>query len=184
MKHLKLCSSLKKKRKIVANKKVCPICSKVFAQKSNCDRHIIKCHRRSSNAFDESIETFEDETIPSMVFPADPFVTEVVDAIPTAIPEDEEHVAQPNEQSTIQLDENLDTQRKQSRLEKTLNKIKMQMQIDYSMNVAENVLTKLKRDLRENRQEAIKYIFDCFEDMLDDDGFVAWLANATGYKPN
>ena len=32
------------------------------------------------------------------------------------------------------------------------------MQLDYSMNVTENVLTKNKRDLHENRKEAVKHI--------------------------
>ena len=35
------------------------------------------------NAFDKCIEPIEDKKIPSMVFPADPVVPEVVDAIPT-----------------------------------------------------------------------------------------------------
>ena len=50
------------------------------------------------------------------------------------------------------------------------------------MNVTENVLTKLVRDLRKNHKEAVKYVLDCFEGMLDDDCFITWLVNATGYK--
>ena len=41
------------------------------------------------------------------------------------------------------------------------------------MNVAENVLTKLKEDLHENLKEAVIYILDCFEDRFDDDGLIA-----------
>ena len=40
LKHLKLCDQLRKKKKIVTMNKVGPICSKVFAQKSNRDRHV------------------------------------------------------------------------------------------------------------------------------------------------
>ena len=51
------------------------------------------------------------------------------------------------------------------------------------MNVPENVLKKLKGELNENQKEAVKFICDCFDDMLDDDGLIAWLANGVGYKP-
>ena len=51
------------------------------------------------------------------------------------------------------------------------------------MNVTESVLKKLKRDLKENQKEAVKFIYDCFDDMLDDDSFIAWLAKGVGYKP-
>ena len=51
------------------------------------------------------------------------------------------------------------------------------------MNVTESVLMKLKTDLKENQKEAVKFICDCFDDMLDDDGFIAWLAKGVGYKP-
>ena len=48
-----------KEKEDVANNKVCHICSKVFAQKSNHDRHITKCHRPDSNAFDGCVEPIE-----------------------------------------------------------------------------------------------------------------------------
>ena len=51
------------------------------------------------------------------------------------------------------------------------------------MKVTESILKKLKRDLKENQNEAVKFTFDCFDDMLDDDGLIAWLANGVGYKP-
>ena len=52
------------------------------------------------------------------------------------------------------------------------------------MNVTKSVLKKLTRDLKENQKEAVKFICDCFDDMLDDDRFIAWLANGVGYKPS
>ena len=54
-----------------------------------------------------------------MVFPSDPTVPEVVDAIPTTIPE-EDDVVRPNQQSKSQDDKNLHTHKKQSRLKKWL----------------------------------------------------------------
>ena len=33
----------------------------------------------------------------------------------------------------------------------------------FSMNLTENVLTKLKRDLKVNQKEAVKFITDCFD---------------------
>ena len=129
-KHLKSCDSPKKKRKFVANNKMCPICSKVISQNSNRDRQITECHRPYSNAFNECIEPIEDETIQSMVFPVDLVVPEVVDAIPTAIPEkDNKDVVQLNEQSASH---HLYTQKKQSRLEKNS---KIQVLLCYSMNI-------------------------------------------------
>ena len=103
-----------KEKEDVANNKVHQICSKVFAQKSNHDRHITKWHCPDSNAFDECIEPIADEHILSMVFPADPVAPEVVDAIPTSIPEeDNKDIVQSNQQSTGQDDKNLHTRKKQ-----------------------------------------------------------------------
>ena len=48
------------------------------------------------------------------------------------------------------------------------------------MIVTESVLKKLKRDLKENQREAVKFISDYFHDMLDDDDFIAWLENGVG----
>ena len=50
------------------------------------------------------------------------------------------------------------------------------------MIVTESVLKKLKRDLKENQREAVKFISDYFHDMLDDDDFIAWLENGVGQK--
>ena len=43
---------------------------------------------------------------------------------------------------------------------------------------------KLKRVLNNNQKEAVKFISDYFDDMLEDNDFIGWLANGTGYKPN
>ena len=64
----------------------------------------------------------------------------------------------------------IDTDQKQSRLERTLAKI--ELQLDYLMNVTDSVLKKLKRDLKENLKEAVKFICDCFDDIPDGNGFM------------
>lgn len=69
----------------------------------------------------------------------------------------------------------------QSKLEKALSKIKLQL--DYSLNVSECVVEKLKQDLKTDKKEALKFIHEYFGDMLDDEGFIRWLANRTGYTP-
>ena len=71
---------------------------------------------------------------------------------------------------------------KKLRLEQALTKIKLQL--DYTMNLTESVLRKLKGDLKDNQKEVVKFITDCFDDMFEDNGFVIWLANGAGYKPN
>ena len=71
---------------------------------------------------------------------------------------------------------------KTSRLEQVLTKIKIQL--DYTMNLTERELKKLKMELKDNQKEAVEFITDCFDDMMEDNGFITWLANGTGYKPN
>ena len=39
-------------------------------------------------------------------------------------------------------------------------------------------------ELKDNQKEAVEFITDCFDDMMEDNGFITWLANGTGYKPN
>ena len=63
----------------------------------------------------------------------------------------------------------------------TLSKIRQQL--DYSMNVTESALEKLKRDFKDNQKGAVKFILDCFDEMLNDDGFIAWLTKSINYKP-
>ena len=74
VKHLKMCTDLKMKRNSVANIKVCPVCSKVFAWKSNRDRHVNNVHSQdlgdniAFNEFDNQHDKQEqNQTMPSMV---------------------------------------------------------------------------------------------------------------------
>ena len=43
---------------------------------------------------------------------------------------------------------------------------------------------KLKWNLKDNRKEALKFITVCFDDILEENGFITWLPNGTGCKPN
>ena len=53
MKHLKPCYSIRKKRKSIADNKICPFYSKVFAQKSNRDRHVEAVHHNDHSSSQE-----------------------------------------------------------------------------------------------------------------------------------
>ena len=72
--HLKIYTNLKMKRSTVANNKVCPVCSKVFFQKTNHDRQVNIVHSQDlagDFAFDEldnqHDEQEQNQTMPSMV---------------------------------------------------------------------------------------------------------------------
>ena len=65
IKHLKSCYIVNKNKKAVGDNRICSICNKVFAKKSNRDRHITDFHSvppMCDNGFDE--QQFE---IPTMV---------------------------------------------------------------------------------------------------------------------
>ena len=115
-----------------------------------------------------------------MVFSIETIQPKVPQSLPTindTNPEEEEQL----ERIEVTEPSNENTEQKQSRLEMTLSKIKQQL--DYSMNVTESVSEKLKRDFKDNQKGAVKFILDCFDEMLNDDGFIAWLAKSINYKP-
>ena len=87
----------------------------------------------------------------------------------------------PFDQKEVVESSRLDTKKKQSRLQRTIPKIKLHL--DYSRNATESVLKKHRRGLKENQKEAVKFVYDYFDDMLDEDGFITSLANGVGYKP-
>ena len=153
-----MCTDLRTKRNTVANNKVCPISSKVFAQKSNRDRHVNIVHSQdlgddiALDEFDNQHDEQEkNQTMPSMVTSIETVPSEVPQGLPTKVstnhPEEEDA---PFKQNEVIESSSIDTEKKQSRLERTLSKIKLQL--DYSMNVTESVLKKLKRDLKENQK--------------------------------
>lgn len=206
VKHLKSCERLMKKRK--GDNKKCPFCGKVFAQKSNRDRHVQNTHNEMVDNESDHSDTGDSEVseineIPSMVFdpipgPSSPitepssntFAMEIDQHEPIeesvlvdpVVDNDTEQLSSANPLSIVVINEKIENKRKQSRLEKTLSNIKQQL--DYSMNVSESVVEKLKRDFKDNKNEALNYIHECFGDMLGDEGFIRWLAKGVGYKPN
>ena len=89
VKYLKIYVELKKKRNTVANNKVCPVCSNVFAQKSNRDRHVKNFHQDSEDdiVIDNQLdEDTQNETIPSMVLAIDTVPPEVSRSLPPKVP--------------------------------------------------------------------------------------------------
>ena len=44
VKHLKSCYDLNIQQKVPASNKICPVCTKEFAKKSNRERHLKQCH--------------------------------------------------------------------------------------------------------------------------------------------
>ena len=115
-----------------------------------------------------------------MIFSIEKIQPKVPQSLPTindTNPEEEEQL----ERNEVTESSNENTEQKQSRLEMTLSKIKQQL--DYSMNVTESVLEKLKRDFKDNQKGAVKSILDCFDETLNDDGFIVWLAKSINYKP-
>ena len=114
----------------------------------------------------------QNETIPSMVLAIDTVPSEIS---PSLAPEvivsndtnPEEDVLPQKEQKEDLSSQNTE---KKLRLEQDLMKIKLQL--DYAMNLTDSLLIKLKRVLKDNQKEAVKFIADCFDDMLEDNGFI------------
>ena len=114
----------------------------------------------------------QNETIPLMVLAIDTVPPEIS---PSLAPEvivsndtnPEEDVLPQKEQKKDLSSQNTE---KKLRLEQDLMKIKLQL--DYAMNLTDSLLIKLKRVLKDNQKEAVKFITDCFDDMLEDNGFI------------
>ena len=92
VKHLKMCTDLKMKRNTVANNKVCPVCSRVFAQKSNRNRHVNIVHRQNladdiaHDEFDnQHDEQEQNQTMPSVVTSIEMVSSEVPQSLPTEV---------------------------------------------------------------------------------------------------
>ena len=100
VKQLKTCTDLKMKRTTVANK-VCPVFSKLFAQRSNCNRHVNILHSHDladDIAFDEfdnqHDEQEQNQTMPSIVTSIKTVPSEVPQSLPNEVstnhPEEED----------------------------------------------------------------------------------------------
>ena len=71
---------------------------------------------------------------------------------------------------------------KRSRLENVIGKITSN--VEYSISFNQCVIDKLRNDLRNNKTVAVEYMMSCFDEMLDDEGFLCCLSSAVGFKPN
>ena len=71
---------------------------------------------------------------------------------------------------------------KRSRLENVTGKITSN--VEYSISFNQCVINKLRNDLKNNKTVAVEYMRSCFDEMLDDEGFLRWLRSAVGFKPN
>ena len=114
----------------------------------------------------------QNETIPSMVLTIDTVPSEISPSLATEVivsndTNPEEDVLPQKEQKEDLSSQNTE---KKLRLEQDLMKIKLQL--DYAMNLTDSLLIKLKRVLKDNQKEAVKFITDCFDDMLEDNGFI------------
>ena len=171
VKHLKSCYSVNIRKKSVAQNKICDICGKEFAQKSNRDRHVTDFHSTNVAKFDideSDIPEFEElPTMTATIFSHH----EVINLSSEA--------TQPATSSTSRLPSV--TSSKQSRLESITNKLTNN--IDYSLKFNQCVAEKLKKDLVNNKRKAVAYMRECFDSMLDDDDFLKWLGTAVGFKP-
>ena len=106
-------------------------------------------------------------------------VNVVFDRAPIPMEEDPSSSSPPNNHPIASSESKV---LKHSRLEKAILAIKKQ-QLEYPTKFSGSVVTQLKRKLRANKSEAVKYINECFGSMLDDEGFLKWLGNTLDYKP-
>ena len=171
VKHLKSCYSVNIRKKSVAQNKICDICGKEFAQKSNRDRHVNDFHSTNVAEFD-----IDESGIPE--FEELPTMTATIFSHHEVINLSSEATQQPTS-STSKLPSV--TSSKQSRLESIINKLTNN--IDYSSKFNQCVVEKLKKDLVNNKRKAVAYMRECFDSILDDDDFLKWLGTAVGFKP-
>ena len=54
----------------------------------------------------------------------------------------------------------------------------------FEKQFSQNLMFKLKNDLKTNKKATVNYIKDCFRNMLDNMDFLSWLSVRVGYKPN
>ena len=59
------------------------------------------------------------------------------------------------------------------------------MKSDYfEKQFSQNLILKMKRDLKSEKIETVEYIKGGFGEMLDNVDFVSWISNKLGYKSN
>ena len=215
-----MCLELKKKRNTVANNKICPACSKVFAQNSNRDRHVKNFHQDSKDDIVINNQRDEDmykETIPLMVLAIHTKSLQVslpnhlyliiwiwrmccphlskwkICRVEARTEKFEARTGSYENQAPVGLlDEFNPLRANPTKWPNTLKQFAGKLLTDFLsvfghfVNLAlkgltKSVLMKLKRDLKDNHKEVVKFITDCFDDMLEGNGLILWLVNGTGY---
>ena len=168
VKHLKLCvttTTTTTKWKTAAKNKTCPICQKVFPQKWNHNRQVQNAHQSLEDDIVD-VDDMLNDNLPSVVF-ADDAPTKIFQSL--AIPENPVNHRNQEETVPLPIDDEDDSsrrnemERKQSRLEKTVTKMKMEL--GYSINVSESVLEKLKvtyRTTKKKLQNALMIVLKKF----------------------
>ena len=74
---------------------------------------------------------------------------------------------------------------KSSHLEEIITNINQKKKNDYfEKQFCQNLILKLKRDLKSEKTEAMEHIKDCFDEILDNMNSVTWISNKLRYKPN
>ena len=71
---------------------------------------------------------------------------------------------------------------KRSRLENVIGKITSN--VEYSISFNQSVIDKLHNDSKNNKTVAVEFTRSCFNEMLDDEGFLRLFSSAVDFKPN
>ena len=56
--------------------------------------------------------------------------------------------------------------------------------VEYLISFNQCVIDKLRNDLKNNKTVAVEYMRSCFDEILDDEGFLRWLSSGVGFKSN
>ena len=205
IKHLKLCYRVNNDKKFTTDNKICTICDKHFVKKSNRDRHMKTVHNNDIDNVDNDFYELSDfDQFPSMVHDNTRFSTMEVEVnnedhqlalepstsfsvsndhqltpeSSFSSPDDNQLVPEPSPSSSSL--HNVSRLSKSMRLEHYLNKILVNF--DYSSQVNNCVVDYIKVKLKDDKKAAVNYINECFGEMINDDNFLKWLADAVGYK--
>lgn len=206
VKHLKSCYKVNMNKKAATDNKTCHICKKDFLKKSNRDRHVKNFHSNQASS-DKNLN--EDFDLPTMAYDVQederPTFLDLNRQEPSYLEEQDEQepsiiasftyqqeptpsfpaspiaATSPNASHVVTSPNGLFSPLKVSRLEAVINKITKS--IDYSDKFNICVINHLKKQLKDNKKEAVVYMKECFGLMLDDENFLNWLAKSVGYKP-
>ena len=212
VKHLKKCHKVRKNKKDANEKKVCSYCNKEFTKKSNRDRHVKNLHTHDICAFEneehelqtptmadipctqyevEEQHDNQNETVAPMPLNAVSIENEVVIEEPVQFEYLEPSTSWSATDSQSHNDSNIEKEieppiraiflpSKKRRLEAFIRKIAAD--VDYTETFNRCVIEHLKLLLRNNKKEAVNYMKESFDTLLEESGFLAWLAKTVDVK--